>query len=145
MTTRTGGTRFRDETVVFASGVSGRNVDVPSASPLNTYLVLAAIVGVVYYLLVWRTRFGFDLRATGSNAGAANASGVDGKRTFEIGLPDGPVDLGQEIPGGYHTETPARPGSSLVLTIDRDLQFEVQRMLSTFATGACGPSGGRFT
>jgi cell division protein FtsI (penicillin-binding protein 3) len=55
--------------------------------------------------------------------------GVDGKRTFEIGLPDGPVDLGQEIPGGQHTETPARPGSSLVLTIDRDLQFEVQRIL----------------
>jgi cell division protein FtsI (penicillin-binding protein 3) len=55
--------------------------------------------------------------------------GVDGTRTFEIGLPDGPVDLDQEIPGGYHTETPARPGSSLVLTIDRDLQFEVQRIL----------------
>ena len=55
--------------------------------------------------------------------------GVDGTRSFEIGLPDGPVDLDQEIPGGYHTETPARPGSSLVLTIDRDLQFEVQRIL----------------
>jgi cell division protein FtsI (penicillin-binding protein 3) len=55
--------------------------------------------------------------------------GVDGHRTFEIGLPDGPVDLDQEIPGGFHTETPARPGSSLVLTIDRDLQFEVQRIL----------------
>ena len=55
--------------------------------------------------------------------------GVDGKRTFEIGQPDGPVDLDQEIPGGYHSETPARPGSSLVLTIDRDLQFEIQRIL----------------
>jgi cell division protein FtsI (penicillin-binding protein 3) len=55
--------------------------------------------------------------------------GVDGKRIFEIGLADGPVDLDQEIPGGYHSETPARPGSSLVLTIDRDLQFEVQRIL----------------
>jgi cell division protein FtsI (penicillin-binding protein 3) len=55
--------------------------------------------------------------------------GVDGKRTYEIGQPDGPVDLDQEIPGGYHEETPARPGSSLVLTIDRDLQFEIQRML----------------
>jgi cell division protein FtsI (penicillin-binding protein 3) len=57
--------------------------------------------------------------------------GVDGKRTYEIGQANGPVDLDQEIPGGYHEETPARPGSSVVLTIDRDLQFEIQRILGT--------------
>jgi cell division protein FtsI (penicillin-binding protein 3) len=55
--------------------------------------------------------------------------GVDGKRTFEIGQGDKDVNLDQEIPGGYHEETAARPGSSLQLTIDRDLQFEVQRIL----------------
>ena len=55
--------------------------------------------------------------------------GIDGHRTFEIGQPDGGVNLDHEIPGGYHTETPARPGSSLQLTLDRDLQFEVQRIL----------------
>jgi cell division protein FtsI (penicillin-binding protein 3) len=55
--------------------------------------------------------------------------GVDGRRVFEIGQPDGDVDLDHEIPGGHHEETPARPGSSLRLTIDRDLQFEVQRIL----------------
>lgn len=55
--------------------------------------------------------------------------GVDGRRVFEIGQPDGDIDLDHEIPGGYHEETPARPGSSLQLTIDRDLQFEVQRIL----------------
>jgi len=42
MTTRTAGTRFRDETVVFASGITGRNVDVPSASPLNYHQALSA-------------------------------------------------------------------------------------------------------
>ena len=57
--------------------------------------------------------------------------GVDGRRTFEIGQPDGRVNLDHEIPGGYHDETPARPGSSIQLTIDRDLQFEVQRILAT--------------
>jgi len=51
--------------------------------------------------------------------------GVEGQRTFEIG--DG--RLATEIPGGYHVETPARPGTSLQLTIDRDLQFEVQHLL----------------
>ncbi|HET9518286.1 MAG TPA: penicillin-binding protein 2, partial [Actinoplanes sp.] len=56
--------------------------------------------------------------------------GRDGKRVFEIGNPH--VDKGQlakEIPGGYNRVTPAQPGSSLVLTIDRDLQFEVERLL----------------
>jgi cell division protein FtsI (penicillin-binding protein 3) len=55
--------------------------------------------------------------------------GVDGTRTFEIGQPDGDVSLDHEIPGGFNEETPARPGSDLMLTIDRDLQFEVQRVL----------------
>ncbi|GAB1690443.1 penicillin-binding transpeptidase domain-containing protein [Krasilnikovia sp. M28-CT-15] len=57
--------------------------------------------------------------------------GTDGERVFERGNPR--VDAGQlakEIPGGYHRETAAQPGTSLQLTIDRDLQFEVQRFLS---------------
>jgi cell division protein FtsI (penicillin-binding protein 3) len=51
--------------------------------------------------------------------------GVEGERTFEIG--DG--NLAAEIPGGYHQEKPARPGTSLQLTIDRDLQYQVQHIL----------------
>jgi cell division protein FtsI (penicillin-binding protein 3) len=57
--------------------------------------------------------------------------GHDGKRVFEIGNPH--VDEGQlakEIPGGYNrVDPPAQPGSSLQLTIDRDLQYEVERLL----------------
>jgi cell division protein FtsI (penicillin-binding protein 3) len=57
--------------------------------------------------------------------------GTDGKRVFEIGNPNSPgAKLAKEIPGGYHQLTPAQPGTSLQLTIDRDLQFEVQRILS---------------
>ncbi|HLL66002.1 MAG TPA: penicillin-binding transpeptidase domain-containing protein [Micromonosporaceae bacterium] len=52
-------------------------------------------------------------------------AGVDGERTFERGE----SDLTREIPGGVNTETPARPGSSVRLTIDRDLQYDVQRTL----------------
>ena len=57
--------------------------------------------------------------------------GTDGELVYERGNPG--FDKGQlakEIPGGYHRETPAAPGISLQLTIDRDLQFEVQRYLS---------------
>ncbi|HWG94974.1 MAG TPA: ABC transporter permease [Mycobacteriales bacterium] len=43
-------------------------------------LPLAVLVGVAYWLLLGRTRFGFDLRATGRSQSAAVASGVDVKR-----------------------------------------------------------------
>jgi cell division protein FtsI (penicillin-binding protein 3) len=52
--------------------------------------------------------------------------GTDGKRVFEIGR----GDLAKEIPGGYHRQDDPSPGSSIELTINRDLQFEVQRVLS---------------
>jgi cell division protein FtsI (penicillin-binding protein 3) len=58
--------------------------------------------------------------------------GVNGKRVFEAGR----GDLGTAIPGGYIQETKAKPGSSLELTIDRDLQYEVQRILSAAARDA---------
>jgi cell division protein FtsI (penicillin-binding protein 3) len=57
--------------------------------------------------------------------------GTDGERVFETGNPNvDNGDLAKEIPGGFHQETPAQNGTSLELTIDRDLQFEVQRFLS---------------
>ncbi|MEV4628367.1 penicillin-binding transpeptidase domain-containing protein [Micromonospora sp. NPDC049523] len=55
--------------------------------------------------------------------------GVNGKRVYEAGR----GDLNSPIPGGYDKITPAKPGSSLGLTIDRDLQYECQRMLSASA------------
>jgi simple sugar transport system permease protein len=43
-------------------------------------IILAAAVGIGYSVLLNRTRFGFDLRATGRSATAAVASGVSVKR-----------------------------------------------------------------
>jgi cell division protein FtsI (penicillin-binding protein 3) len=51
--------------------------------------------------------------------------GKDGKVIYEVG---GPTE--QRIPGGYQLLTPAQPGHSMKLTIDRDVQFMVQRILS---------------
>jgi simple sugar transport system permease protein len=42
--------------------------------------LLAVVVGVVYWALLSRTRFGFELRATGLSESAAIASGVNVKR-----------------------------------------------------------------
>jgi cell division protein FtsI (penicillin-binding protein 3) len=57
-------------------------------------------------------------------------SGINGLRTFETGN----GDLGTQIPGGYEEQKPARPGSSVQLTIDRDLQYEVQQLLAVRMT-----------
>ncbi|HWG98661.1 MAG TPA: penicillin-binding protein 2 [Pilimelia sp.] len=54
--------------------------------------------------------------------------GRAGKVVYEQGRGK---NLAAPIPGGYRRETAPQPGSSLRLTIDRDVQFEVQRILST--------------
>ncbi|MDF3298251.1 ABC transporter permease [Streptomyces tropicalis] len=41
---------------------------------------LAVAMGVLYWVVLNRTRFGFDLRATGESESAAAASGVDAKK-----------------------------------------------------------------
>lgn len=52
--------------------------------------------------------------------------GVDGEDTFEVGG----TGNRRQIPDGYRRYVPARPGSSLQLTLDRDLQFEAQQALA---------------
>lgn len=43
------------------------------------FVIVSILVGLAFYVLVWRTRFGFDLRASGINPDAARASGVSPK------------------------------------------------------------------
>jgi cell division protein FtsI (penicillin-binding protein 3) len=52
--------------------------------------------------------------------------GADGERVYEAGA----GRLNREIPGGLHRVRAARPGTSLQLTIDRYVQFEVQQILA---------------
>ncbi len=58
----------------------------PGGAHLNPFLLIAIAVGVFYWLLIWRSRFGFDLRASGSNPHAARASGIDAKRMTVIAM-----------------------------------------------------------
>ncbi|MET8697757.1 ABC transporter permease [Kitasatospora sp. NPDC058032] len=48
--------------------------------PLWGFVVIAIVVGVAFQFTLNRTRFGFDLRATGRSESAATASGVNVKR-----------------------------------------------------------------
>lgn len=61
-------------------------VTFPPGSRLQSYLFIAVLVGIAYRLLVWRTTFGFDLRASGSNPEAAQASGVSAKRMVIVAM-----------------------------------------------------------
>ncbi len=47
---------------------------------------LAVLMGVLYWAVLNRTRFGFDLRATGESESAAAASGVDAKRMVLVSM-----------------------------------------------------------
>src|SRR3954452_1343406 len=49
-------------------------------------IVLAAVAGVAYWFLLERTRFGFDLRATGASESAAVASGLNVKRMVVMAM-----------------------------------------------------------
>ncbi|GII03484.1 ABC transporter permease [Planobispora takensis] len=49
-------------------------------------IILAIVVGVIYHVLLNRTRFGFDLRATGRSETAAVASGVNVKRMIIVAM-----------------------------------------------------------
>jgi ABC-type uncharacterized transport system permease subunit len=48
-------------------------------SNLQGFVIVAVLLGVGYYVLVWRTRFGYELRASGINPSAALVAGVHPK------------------------------------------------------------------
>jgi ABC-type uncharacterized transport system permease subunit len=48
--------------------------------------VLAVVAGVAYSVVLNRTRFGFELRATGASATAAVASGIDVRRMVVVSM-----------------------------------------------------------
>ncbi len=74
------------------TGVDLHTKDIPESSWVGTIpllgqdgriyglTVVAVVVGILYWVLLSRTRFGFELRATGMSETAAVASGVDVKR-----------------------------------------------------------------
>ena len=52
----------------------------PANVVLQGFLPIAILVGIGYYVVLNRSRFGFDLRVSGQNPSAAKASGINPKR-----------------------------------------------------------------
>ncbi|MGW0731190.1 ABC transporter permease [Streptomyces sp. NPDC002851] len=55
-------------------------IDLGQAGEVYGFVIVAVALGVAYWVVLNRTRFGFDLRATGASESAAAASGVNAKR-----------------------------------------------------------------
>ena len=55
-----------------------------SSAPVFGFLIVAILAGVAFWFLLGRTRFGFDLRATGMSESAAVASGVSVRRMIVL-------------------------------------------------------------
>jgi simple sugar transport system permease protein len=77
-------------------------------SPLEVFgfLPVAVLAGIGYWLLLGRTRFGFELRATGRSESAAVASGVDVRRMVVStmllsGAVAGMVGMPQQLGASY--------------------------------------------
>ncbi|MCY3661668.1 MAG: ABC transporter permease [bacterium] len=60
--------------------------DIGKGRVLWGFVIVAIIIGILYWIYVARTRPGYDLRASGINPLAAEASGVSPKRTIIVAM-----------------------------------------------------------
>ena len=88
---------------------SGRMPGIPypgSDLTLYSFVLIAILAGIAYWFMINRTRFGFDLRATGLSQTAAVASGVDARRMVVMamvtsGAMAGLIGMPQLLGGSY--------------------------------------------
>jgi len=65
--------------------LSGLGFDV-AGTPLNISFVLALLALVLFWVVVWKTRFGYELRAVGHNPEAAHYGGINVPRVIIIAM-----------------------------------------------------------
>lgn len=58
----------------------------PERIPLNLAFILALICCVLVYLFLWRTKWGYELRATGANPSAAEYGGISIRKQIIIAM-----------------------------------------------------------
>jgi ABC-type uncharacterized transport system permease subunit len=60
--------------------------DLPQFIPLNLAFVLALICCALVYVFLWRTKWGYELRATGTNPSAAEYGGISVRKQIVIAM-----------------------------------------------------------
>jgi len=74
------GVNIRGTKLIPESGMLRGSAFIDPETKVYGFLFISIFVGVGYWFLLNRTRFGFDLRATGKSASAARTSGVQSTR-----------------------------------------------------------------
>src|SRR5262249_49534812 len=58
----------------------------PERIPLNLAFLIALVACGLVYLFLWRTKWGYEVRATGSNASAAEYGGIPVRRQIVLAM-----------------------------------------------------------
>jgi simple sugar transport system permease protein len=58
----------------------------PERIPLNIAFILALVACVLVYLFLWRTKWGYEIRATGSNPSAAEYGGISIRKQIVLAM-----------------------------------------------------------
>jgi len=80
------GNTVRTEKIPEGSRLDGFAPYEPRDGQVWTLVLLAALLGLGFWIVLTKTRFGFDLRASGQSETAALASGIDPKRMIVISM-----------------------------------------------------------
>ncbi|WP_395295860.1 ABC transporter permease [Kitasatospora hibisci] len=128
-----------------------------NGGPLYGFLFIAILVGVAFQFTLTRTRFGFDLRATGRSESAATASGVNVKRMVIVsmlvsGALAGLIGLPELLQNSYYFGQSFQPGlgflgiSVALLGRNSPIGMAFSALLFAFldTTGALLPNQGGF-
>lgn len=59
---------------------------IPADVPLNVSFLIAIVVCVLVYVFLWKTKWGYELRAVGENPSAAEYGGINPKRQIVIAM-----------------------------------------------------------
>jgi ABC-type uncharacterized transport system permease subunit len=58
----------------------------PERIPLNLAFILALVACVLVYIFLWRTKWGYEIRATGANPSAAEYGGISVKKQIVLAM-----------------------------------------------------------
>ncbi|MFN0123253.1 MAG: ABC transporter permease [Blastocatellia bacterium] len=61
-------------------------IDFPERIPLNLAFLLALLMCFLVWLFLWRTKWGYEIRAVGANAAAAEYGGINVKRQIVLAM-----------------------------------------------------------
>lgn len=82
---------------------------IPHDVPLNVAFLLALVMCVAVYVFLWKTKWGYELRAVGENPSAAEYGGISAKKQTILamtisGMLAGMVGIGEVLGTRHHFE-----------------------------------------